>query len=58
MRCWPNFMPLCRNRICSVTVDAVAWTQQYLRLHLSEDISILMLAKALGISRSTLHEQF
>ena len=42
----------------SVAVDAVAWTQQYLRLHLSEDISILMLAKALGISRSSLHEQF
>ena len=42
----------------SVAVDAVAWTQQYLRLHLSEDISILMLAKVLGISRSSLHEQF
>ena len=29
-----------------------------MRLHLSEDISILMLAKVLGISRSSLHEQF
>ena len=37
--------------------DAVAWTQQYLRSHFSEDVSILRLASILGVSRSSLHEQ-
>ena len=41
-----------------VAADAVAWTQQYLRSHFSEDVSILRLASILGVSRSSLHEQF
>lgn len=36
--------------------DAVA--RQYLRSHFSEGISVLRLARILGISRSSLHEQF
>lgn len=42
----------------TVPIDAVEWTRRTLQAHFSEDISILRLAKALGVSRSSLHVQF